>query len=92
MQYAIQARWSAATYRLPVTILVLHNDEYAILKWFGSLEQVTGAPGLDLPALDTVGVAAGYGVRAARADAPRRSAPRCASRSRPRVAPGMVME
>ena len=66
-QYSIQALWTAATYGVPVTFLVLRNDEYAILKWFGELEQATGAPALDLPALDTVAVAAGYGVPATRA-------------------------
>ena len=34
------------------TFLVLRNDEYAILKWFGMLEDTSDAPGLDLPALD----------------------------------------
>jgi benzoylformate decarboxylase len=63
-QYAITALWSAAAYGVPVTFLVLRNDEYAILKWFGQLENVTGAPGLDLPAIDTVAVARGYGVNA----------------------------
>jgi benzoylformate decarboxylase len=66
-QYAIQAFWTAAAYRVPVTFLVLRNEEYAILKWFGMLENVAGAPGLDLPALDCVAVAAGYGVEASRA-------------------------
>jgi benzoylformate decarboxylase len=61
-QYAITALWTAAAYRVPVTFVVLRNDEYAILKWFADLESVTGAPGLDLPALDTVAVGAGYGV------------------------------
>jgi benzoylformate decarboxylase len=61
-QYAITAFWSAAAYRVPVTFLVLRNEEYAILKWFGMLENVTGAPGLDLPALDVSAVASGYGV------------------------------
>ena len=61
-QYAITAFWTAAAYRIPVTFLVLRNEEYAILKWFGMLENVTGAPGLDLPALDVSAVAAGYGV------------------------------
>ena len=42
----------AAAYDVPVTFLVLRNDEYAILKWFGMLEDIDGAPGLDLPALD----------------------------------------
>ncbi|MBV9003029.1 MAG: hypothetical protein JO181_00115, partial [Solirubrobacterales bacterium] len=48
----------------PVTFLVLRNDEYMILKWFAALEQVSGAPGLELPALDTAAVARGYGVPA----------------------------
>jgi benzoylformate decarboxylase len=63
-QYAIQAFWSAVAYEVPLTVLVLRNEEYAILKWFAELEAVKGAPGLDLPALDVAGVAAGYGVNA----------------------------
>jgi benzoylformate decarboxylase len=62
-QYAITGFWTAAAYGVPVTFLVLRNDEYAILKWFGQLENVAGAPGLDLPALDCVAVASGYGVQ-----------------------------
>jgi benzoylformate decarboxylase len=61
-QYAITAFWSAATYRVPVTFLVLRNEEYAILKWFADIEEVKGAPALDLPALKVAQVAAGYGV------------------------------
>lgn len=66
-QYAITAFWSAVAYRAPVTFLVLRNEEYAILKWFAEVEQVSGAPGLDLPKLDVAAVAEGYGVRAHRA-------------------------
>jgi benzoylformate decarboxylase len=62
VQYAVTGFWSAAAYDVPVTFLVLRNSEYAILKWFGSIEQVEGAPGLDLPDLDCAAVAAGYGV------------------------------
>ena len=62
VQYAVTGFWSAAAYDVPVTFLVLRNSEYAILKWFGSIEQVSGAPGLDLPELDCAAVAAGYGV------------------------------
>jgi benzoylformate decarboxylase len=65
-QYAVQAFWTAAAYKVPVTFLVLRNDEYAILKWFGMLEEIANAPGLDLPALDCVAVAGGYGVNARR--------------------------
>ncbi len=65
-QYAITAFWSAVAYDVPVTFLVLRNEEYAILKWFAEVEQVTGAPGLDLPKLDVAAVAEGYGVKAHR--------------------------
>jgi benzoylformate decarboxylase len=61
-QYAIQSLWTSAAYEVPVTFLVLRNDEYAILKWFGMLEDIVSAPGLDLPALDCAAVASGYGV------------------------------
>jgi benzoylformate decarboxylase len=61
-QYAIQSLWSAAAYDVPVTFLVLRNDEYAILKWFGMLEDIVDAPGLDLPKLDCAAIASGYGV------------------------------
>jgi benzoylformate decarboxylase len=67
-QYTIQALWSAVAYEVPVTIVILRNDEYAILKWFSQLEQVEGAPGLDLPGLDCVGVARGYGMKADRVE------------------------
>jgi benzoylformate decarboxylase len=62
VQYAVTAFWSAVAHEAPVTFLVLRNNEYAILKWFADVEQVQGAPGLDLPELDVAAVAAGYGV------------------------------
>ncbi|HEY2318393.1 MAG TPA: benzoylformate decarboxylase [Solirubrobacteraceae bacterium] len=63
-QYGITALWSALAYKAPVTFLILRNDEYMILKWFAMLEQVSGAPGLDLPGLDVAAVARGYGLPA----------------------------
>ena len=45
-----------------MTFLVLRNEEYSILKWFAGIEEVTGAPGLDLPALEVAKVAEAYGV------------------------------
>jgi benzoylformate decarboxylase len=67
VQYAVTAFWTAAAYDVPLTFLVLRNDEYAILKWFAEVESVQGAPGLDLPGLDVAAVAAGYGVESQRA-------------------------
>jgi len=63
-QYGITALWTAAAYKVPVTFLVLRNDEYMILKWFAEFEHVGGAPGLDLPGLDVAAVARAYGVPA----------------------------
>ncbi|TMM00243.1 MAG: benzoylformate decarboxylase [Actinobacteria bacterium] len=69
-QYAIQALWTAVAYDIPLTVLVVNNAEYSILKWFAGLESVSGAPGLDLPRLDVAGVAEGYGMRTRRAGTP----------------------
>jgi benzoylformate decarboxylase len=66
VQYAVTAFWSAVAYEVPVTFLVLRNEEYSILKWFADTEDVTDAPGLQLPALDTAEIAAGYGLKSRR--------------------------
>jgi benzoylformate decarboxylase len=63
-QYGITALWTAVAYKVPVTFLVLRNEEYMILKWFAAFEQVSGAPGLDLPGLDVAAVARAYGMPA----------------------------
>jgi benzoylformate decarboxylase len=41
--------------------VVPRNDEYAILKSFAIQEHATGVPGLELPGLDIVSIAKGYG-------------------------------
>ena len=68
VQYAVTAFWTAAAYKVPLKVLVLRNEEYAILKWFAEIESVTGAPALDLPALESAEIAKGYGVNAKRVD------------------------
>ncbi|MGH2982577.1 MAG: benzoylformate decarboxylase [Solirubrobacterales bacterium] len=98
-QYAITSLWSAAAYEVPLTVLVLRNDEYAILKWFAEMEAVDGAPGLDLPALDSAEIGDAYGVASRRVAEPaqlRESLAEAISSTRPellevRVAPGMAM-
>jgi benzoylformate decarboxylase len=66
VQYAVSGFWTAVAYRVPITFLIMRNNEYGILKWFAEFEQVAGAPGLDLPALETAEIARGYGVETAR--------------------------
>lgn len=65
-QYSLQALWTAAQQALPVVYVVLNNSEYAILKAFASLEDTPGVPGLDLPGIDIVALAGGYGCHAER--------------------------
>ncbi len=48
IHYAITALWTAATYKVPLTIVVASNAEYGILKQFAKIEHTTGVPGLDL--------------------------------------------
>jgi benzoylformate decarboxylase len=67
-QYSLQSIWNAAQLHLPMLIVVLRNDEYAILKSFAVVEQTPGVPGLDLPGLDYVSIAKGYGCDAAYID------------------------
>jgi benzoylformate decarboxylase len=69
-QYGITALWTAVAHKLPVTFLVMRNQEYMILKWFAMLEQVSDAPGLDLPGLDTAAIARAYGMPARDAESP----------------------
>ncbi len=99
VQYAVTALWSAVAYQVPVTFLVLRNEEYSILKWFAEVEQVSGAPGLDLPALDSAAIASGYGLEARRVsglDQLREALSAAIPASSPRlievgVAPGMAL-
>jgi benzoylformate decarboxylase len=99
VQYAVQTFWTASAYDVPLTVLVLRNEEYAILKWFAGLEQVEGAPGLDLPNLESARLAAAYGVSARQTtgvDDTREALREAIASDRPelvevRVAPGMAL-
>ena len=61
LQYSIQALWNAAQLNLPMIFVVLRNYQYGILKSFAVLEETPNVPGLDLPGLDIVSLAKGYG-------------------------------
>ena len=72
--YTIQALWTAAHYKIPVTIVILNNTSYRILKQRlhalrGHAEQVDAYVGMELvnPAVDFVGLARSLGVNAERA-------------------------
>ena len=67
--FALPALWTAAQHHLPIVYLVLRNGHYGILKSFaafhGLSEQI---PGLDLPGLDLVSLAHGFGCVGRRVD------------------------
>lgn len=65
-QYSVQSLWTAAQNKLPIVFIVLRNGEYGILKSFAVLEETPGVPGLDIPGLDIVRLAEGYGCAAER--------------------------
>lgn len=64
--YSIQGLWTAVQHHLPVTFVVLHNQEYAALKAFSRMFNVGGFTGVDLPGIDIATLAKGYGCAAQR--------------------------
>ncbi|MGI4790055.1 MAG: benzoylformate decarboxylase [Janthinobacterium lividum] len=68
--YSVQSLWTAAQHNLPLLVVVPQNTEYAILKSFAEFGETPGVPGLDLPGLDLVSIAQGFGCVAKRVDNP----------------------
>lgn len=50
-----------------MTYVILRNSTYGALRWFAGLLDVHNAPGLDIPDIDFVAIAGGYGVDAVHA-------------------------
>ena len=59
--YSIQALYTAAQYNVAVPFIVINNKGYSILKGFRDAIGLEDVPGLDLPALDIVQIARGFG-------------------------------
>ena len=66
--YGIQALWTAAQSRLPMTILIINNGGYLALKHMGELFQMQDLVGVDVPGIDFVALARSLGCEAARVD------------------------
>jgi benzoylformate decarboxylase len=64
--YSIQALWTAAQRKLPLTVVVINNAGYGAMRSFSQVMQVRGVPGLDLPGIDFVRIAEGMGCDAVR--------------------------
>lgn len=71
LQYSVQALWSAVQYRAGVIFIVLRNSDYSALKGFCDFTRVgRNVPGMDLPGIDMVKIAQGYGMKAEEVDRP----------------------
>jgi benzoylformate decarboxylase len=64
--YSIQALWTAAQRKLPLTVVVINNAGYGAMRSFSQVMQVRDVPGLDLPGIDFVQIAEGMGCDAVR--------------------------
>ena len=64
--YSIQALWTAAQRKLPLTVVVINNAGYGAMRSFSQVMQVRDVPGLDLPGVDFVRIAQGLGCDAVR--------------------------
>src|SRR5882724_9724237 len=64
--YSIQALWTAAQRKLPLTVVVINNAGYGAMRSFSQVMQVRNVPGLDLPGIDFVLLAQGLGCDAVR--------------------------
>jgi benzoylformate decarboxylase len=64
--YSIQALWTAAQRKLPLTVIVLNNSGYGAMRSFSQVMQVRNVPGLELPDIDFVKIAEGLGCDAVR--------------------------
>ncbi len=68
MMYSIQALYTAAQLRLPITVVVLNNAGYGAMRAFSQMMGTHGAPGIDLPGLDFTALAKGHGCAGVRVD------------------------
>jgi benzoylformate decarboxylase len=71
IQYSIQALWTAVQQRAPIISIVLRNSDYSALKGFADFTRVgRNVPGMDIPGIDVVQIARGYGMAAVNVERP----------------------
>jgi benzoylformate decarboxylase len=64
--YSIQALWTAAQRKLPLTVVVINNSGYGAMRSFSQVMQVRNVPGLELSGIDFVKIAEWMGCDAVR--------------------------
>ena len=80
--YSIQALWTAAQRKLPLTVVVINNSGYGAMRSFSQVMQVRNVPGLELPGIDFVKIAEGMGCDAVRVSQIIRARGRAEARAR----------
>ncbi|HWJ73312.1 MAG TPA: benzoylformate decarboxylase [Kaistia sp.] len=65
--YSVTALWTAAQQKVPVVFVIMRNGTYGALRWFAGVLKAGGVPALDVPDIDFVAIARGYGLEAERA-------------------------
>ena len=73
--YSIQALWSAADLKLPLTIVIVNNGGYAALSEFSSHFNIKQLVGVRLPGIDFAGLARSLGCCGVRVERPQDLAP-----------------
>jgi len=75
-QYSIQALWTAVQHKLPVIFVFIRNNDYSALRGFRDFTNVgSNVPGIEIPGIDAVKTAQGYGMAALEVDRPQDLAP-----------------
>lgn len=64
--YGLTALYTAAERKVRVVFVIVNNGTYGALRRFAVALNATSAPGLDIPGIDFVHLAQGYGVPASR--------------------------
>ncbi|MEV1026035.1 benzoylformate decarboxylase [Streptomyces sp. NPDC050264] len=68
--YSVQALWTAARHRAPVTFVILDNGGYGAVRALGRRIGITPVPGTDIGGVDFAGLATSFGCSAHYADRP----------------------
>ena len=70
LMYSVQALWTAAQHRLPLSVVVLNNRGYGAMRSFSRVMGTHSVPGIELPGLDFAAIARGHGCAAERVEKP----------------------
>ncbi|WP_394041036.1 thiamine pyrophosphate-dependent enzyme [Xanthobacter autotrophicus] len=66
--YSVTALWTAAQHKVPVVFVIMRNGTYGALRWFAGVLKAEHVPALDVPDIDFVAIATGYGLEPVRMD------------------------